>query len=209
MISLIMLGSIINYLTRSTLAVAAPTLLKELHISAQRIFVDHRRLSGRHHVTADLRVCAGCARPEDRVRHFRDRLVAGEYGAFLGRQLAGICLASRAAWVRRRIGQSGGHEGNGGMVSGQGAGTGGRRVQHRSLGGFHVSASAGRLGHSGLQLAGGVRHYRQPGVGLGGAVVVVLSIARQAPRPFGTKRRRTFRPARRSTCRAMARARRW
>src|SRR3954470_22251160 len=36
MISLIMLGSIINYLTRSTLAVAAPTLLKELHISAQQ-----------------------------------------------------------------------------------------------------------------------------------------------------------------------------
>jgi ACS family hexuronate transporter-like MFS transporter len=32
MISLIMLGSVINYLTRSSLAVAAPTLLKELHI---------------------------------------------------------------------------------------------------------------------------------------------------------------------------------
>jgi ACS family hexuronate transporter-like MFS transporter len=35
MISLIMLGSIINYLTRSTLSVAAPTLLQELHISAK------------------------------------------------------------------------------------------------------------------------------------------------------------------------------
>jgi ACS family hexuronate transporter-like MFS transporter len=35
MISLIMLGSIINYLTRSTLAVAAPTLLEQLHISAR------------------------------------------------------------------------------------------------------------------------------------------------------------------------------
>ncbi|HET7535627.1 MAG TPA: MFS transporter [Candidatus Didemnitutus sp.] len=33
MISLLMLGAIINYLTRSTLAVAAPTLLGELHIS--------------------------------------------------------------------------------------------------------------------------------------------------------------------------------
>jgi ACS family hexuronate transporter-like MFS transporter len=32
MISLIMLGSIINYLTRSTLSVAAPTMLKELNI---------------------------------------------------------------------------------------------------------------------------------------------------------------------------------
>ena len=35
MICLIMLGSIINYLTRSTLAVAAPTVLQELHISAK------------------------------------------------------------------------------------------------------------------------------------------------------------------------------
>jgi MFS transporter, ACS family, hexuronate transporter len=36
MISLIMLGSIINYLTRSTLAVAAPTLLKDLHITEKQ-----------------------------------------------------------------------------------------------------------------------------------------------------------------------------
>lgn len=36
MISLVMLGSIINYLTRSTLAVAAPTLMKELHITEQQ-----------------------------------------------------------------------------------------------------------------------------------------------------------------------------
>jgi MFS transporter, ACS family, hexuronate transporter len=35
MIGLVMLGGIINYLTRSTLAVAAPTLLQDLHISAQ------------------------------------------------------------------------------------------------------------------------------------------------------------------------------
>jgi ACS family hexuronate transporter-like MFS transporter len=33
MISLIMLGSVINYLTRSTLSVAAPTMLQQLHIS--------------------------------------------------------------------------------------------------------------------------------------------------------------------------------
>ncbi|WP_395406365.1 MFS transporter [Pseudoduganella sp. UC29_106] len=35
MIGLVMLGAIINYLTRSTLAVAAPTLLKDLNITAQ------------------------------------------------------------------------------------------------------------------------------------------------------------------------------
>ena len=36
MIGLIMLGSMINYLTRSTLAVAAPTLLNDLHIGTQQ-----------------------------------------------------------------------------------------------------------------------------------------------------------------------------
>ena len=36
MISLLMLGSIINYLTRSTLAVAAPTLKVDLHITEQQ-----------------------------------------------------------------------------------------------------------------------------------------------------------------------------
>jgi ACS family hexuronate transporter-like MFS transporter len=36
MMVLLMLGSIINYLTRSTLGVAAPTILKDLHITAQQ-----------------------------------------------------------------------------------------------------------------------------------------------------------------------------
>src|SRR3954466_3957868 len=36
MISLVMIGSIINYLTRSTLGVAAPTILRDLHITAQQ-----------------------------------------------------------------------------------------------------------------------------------------------------------------------------
>src|SRR6187401_526609 len=36
MIALLMVGSIINYLTRSTLGVAAPTILRDLHITAQQ-----------------------------------------------------------------------------------------------------------------------------------------------------------------------------
>ncbi len=36
MISLIMLGATVNYLTRSTLSVAAPTLIKDLHIGPQQ-----------------------------------------------------------------------------------------------------------------------------------------------------------------------------
>src|SRR5437868_5844690 len=36
MMALLMLGSIINYLTRSTLGVAAPTILQDLHITTQQ-----------------------------------------------------------------------------------------------------------------------------------------------------------------------------
>src|SRR4029078_2861366 len=36
MMALLMIGSIITYLTRSTLAVAAPTILQDLHITAQQ-----------------------------------------------------------------------------------------------------------------------------------------------------------------------------
>src|SRR5512132_1308241 len=36
MMALVMIGSIINYLTRSTLGVAAPTILQDLHITAQQ-----------------------------------------------------------------------------------------------------------------------------------------------------------------------------
>src|SRR4051812_50197386 len=36
MIALLMVGSIINYLTRSTLGVAASTILQDLHITAQQ-----------------------------------------------------------------------------------------------------------------------------------------------------------------------------
>ena len=36
MMALLMIGSTINYLTRSTLGVAAPTILQDLHITAQQ-----------------------------------------------------------------------------------------------------------------------------------------------------------------------------
>jgi sugar phosphate permease len=45
MIGLIMLGSIINYLTRSTLSVAAPTLLKDLNIGTAAVLVGRRHVS--------------------------------------------------------------------------------------------------------------------------------------------------------------------
>jgi hypothetical protein len=43
MIGLVMLGAVLNYLTRSTLGVAAPTVLADLHVHrSQGIFLDHR-----------------------------------------------------------------------------------------------------------------------------------------------------------------------
>src|ERR1039457_1797829 len=87
MIGLIMLGSVINYLTRSTLAVAAPTVLKDLHITAQQyswivgafqgailaqpvcgyvqhVAADRVGLPGRDLGTTGLRLRAGRARPQ-------------------------------------------------------------------------------------------------------------------------------------------------
>ena len=55
MIGLLMLGSIINYLTRSTLAVAAPTVLQDLAHHDAAVLLDPRGLPGRDHAAADLR----------------------------------------------------------------------------------------------------------------------------------------------------------
>ena len=89
MIGLIMLGSIVNYLTRSTLAVAAPTLLKDLHITEKQ----YSWIVARFQVAIMLQpfcgLRAGCARPEDRLRHLCPRLVAHQHGARPGAQLAG------------------------------------------------------------------------------------------------------------------------
>ena len=62
MIGLVMLGAIINYLTRSTLAVAAPTLLDgPAHLRAG-VLLDRRDLPDRDHAAADLRLRARRAR---------------------------------------------------------------------------------------------------------------------------------------------------
>ena len=48
--------------------------------------------------------------------------------------------------LRRGIGEPGGHESDVGMVSGAGAGTGRRRLQHRRVGRIDARAAARRLG---------------------------------------------------------------
>ena len=68
MIGLLMVGSIINYLTRSTLAVAAPDAAAGPAHRRAAILLDRRRVHGRDHAAAALRLRARRARPEARLR---------------------------------------------------------------------------------------------------------------------------------------------
>ena len=95
MIGLIMLGSIINYLTRSTLAVAAPTLLADLHITTQQ----YSWILGAFQGAIMLQPICGYVLDvlglKSRLRDLRDRLVAHQHGAWPGAQLAGVRVGLR------------------------------------------------------------------------------------------------------------------
>ena len=91
-----MVGSIINYLTRSTLAVAAPTVLKDLDITTQQ----YSWILSAFQVAIMLQPLCGYVmerhRPEARLRDLRDRVVVHQHGARPRRQLADALRASRA-----------------------------------------------------------------------------------------------------------------
>ena len=112
MIGLVMLGAIINYLTRSTLAVAAPTLLTDLQHHHAGILLDRRHVPDRDHAAADLRLRARRARPQARPGDLRHGLVAHQHGARPGAQLADARRAARPAGIRRGLGESRRHEGD-------------------------------------------------------------------------------------------------
>ena len=178
MMALLMLGSIINYLTRSTLGVAAPTILQDLHITTQQYSWIVGDVPGRDHAAADLRLRPRRRRAEGRVRDVRDRLVVRQHGARPGAQLAGVRGPARAARLRRRLRQPRRHEGDGGVVSRQGARSRRRPLQHRRVGRLDARAAARRVGDSHLQLAGRVRHDRAHRSRVGGAVAGLLPLAR-------------------------------
>ncbi len=202
MIGLVMLGAIINYLTRSTLAVAAPTLLKDLRISAQ----EYSWIVGTFQIAIMLQPICG---------YVLDVLGLKRGLAIFATAWSLISMAHGLAhnWpmlaalrgllgFAEGLGQPGGHEGDRGVVSRAGARPGRRRLQHRRLGGLDAGAAAGGVGDPHLQLADGVCHHGQPGPGLGRAVAVAVSIARDAPAALGRRarayRRRTgVAPARR------------
>jgi ACS family hexuronate transporter-like MFS transporter len=81
MIGLIMLGSIINYLTRSTPSVAAPIMLRNLHITERH----YSWITGAFQGTIMLQPICGYVlergRPENRLRPIRRGVVVCEHGA--------------------------------------------------------------------------------------------------------------------------------
>ena len=81
MIGLLMLGSVVNYLTRSTLAVAAPTLMQQLSLTAQ----EYSWIVGAFQATIMLQPICGYVLDvvglKSRVRDLRDSVVAHQYGA--------------------------------------------------------------------------------------------------------------------------------
>ena len=102
MIGLIMLGSIINYLTRSTLAVAAPTVLEDLHITTQQ----YSWILGAFQGAIMLQPICGYVLDVVGLKIgfaiFAIAWSLHQHGARPGAQLAGARLAARAARLRRR-----------------------------------------------------------------------------------------------------------
>ena len=168
MISLIMLGSILNYLTRNTLSVAQVRLQDTLHITEQQYSWITGGVPGDDHAPADLRVCAGRGGAEDRRGDLRRRVVGDQHGARAGRLVARAGVSARPDGFCGGIGQSVGRESDGGVVPGAGTGTGRRDLQHRRVVRVDAGAAAGGGGDLPVQLADGVRHHRRPGAGVGG-----------------------------------------
>ena len=203
MIGLVMLGGIINYLTRSTLAVAAPTMLGELHISAR----EYSWIVGTFQIAIMLQPICGYVLDvlglQPRAGDLRHRVVVDQHGARPRPQLADARGAARSSWLRRRIRQSRRHEGDRRVVPRARAGPRGRCLQHRRLARIDARPAARRLGDPDLQLADVVRHHRQLRPRVGRALARVLRVAGTPSRAL----RRRARLHRRRTGGAPARRR--
>ena len=198
MIGLLMLGSIINYLTRSTLAVAAPTVLKDLHITTQQ----YSWILGAFQGAIMLQPLCGYVLDGVGLKiGFAIFAIAWSFIS-MAHGLAGswqtLFGPARAAGLRRRLGQPGRDEGDVGMVPGARARPRRRRLQHRRVGRLDARAAARRLGDPDAQLAVRVRAHRRAWARLGGAVAAVLSVARETPGAVGRRNATTSSRARRA-----------
>ena len=184
-IGLIMLGSCINYLTRSTLAVAAPTILQDLKITEKQ----YSWIVGAFQGAIMLQPICG--------------YIMDVIGLRLGFALFAVAwsLVSMAhslahswqafAWLRGLLGFNEGSANPAGMKAtaewfpAKERGIAGGIYNIGASVRVHGCSAAGGLGDSALQLAGIVRDYRRPGPDLGCALAVVLSFTGKTPGPHG------------------------
>ena len=100
MISLLMLGAIINYLTRSTLAVAAPTIMGDLGITTRQ----YSWIVGAFQGAIMLQPICGYVMDVIGLKFgfalFALSLVGHQHGPWPGGQLDGTLLAARAPRAR-------------------------------------------------------------------------------------------------------------
>jgi ACS family hexuronate transporter-like MFS transporter len=178
MIGLLMIGSIINYLTRSTLGVAAPTILQDLHITAQQYSWIVSTFQGA------IMLQPICGYVLDVVG-----LKTGFAMFAIAWSLVSMAHGLARSWpafavLRGLLGFAEGCANPAGMK----ATAEWFPARERGLAGglFNIGASVGsmlapparRVGHSRLQLAGGVRHDRPHRSRVGGAVAGLLPLAR-------------------------------
>ena len=182
MMGLLMIGSIINYLTRSTLAVAAPTVLKDLDITTQQ----YSWIASGFQVAIMLQPICGYVM--DTIGLKLGFAIFATAWSFIcmatrpGRQLADAVWPARAPRICRGLGESGGDEGDLGMVSGERAWPCRRVLQHGRVARVDARGTARRVGDSDAQLAVRLRPYRSDWPRLGRALAGVLSAAGEASR---------------------------
>ena len=147
MISLLMLGAIINYLTRSTLAVAAPTVLKDLEITTQQ----YSWIVGAFQGAIMLQPICGYVLDVIGLKFgFAIFAIAWSFIS-MAHGLAGSWTA--LFWLRGLLGLAEGSANPAGMKATSewfpraGARPGRRRLQHRRVVRVDARAAARRVGH--------------------------------------------------------------
>ena len=199
MMGLLMVGSIINYLTRSTLAVAAPTVLKDLDITTQQ----YSWIVGAFQVAIMLQPICGYVMDILGLKlgfaifaiawSFISMAhgLAGNWQTLFGlRGLLGFAEGSA---------NPGRHEGDVGVVPGDRARPRRRLLQHRRLARLDAGGAAGGVGDPDPQLAVRVRDHRRDRPRLGGAVAAVLPVAVEAHARSRRANATTSSPGRRRT----------
>ena len=161
MISLITIGTILNYLTRTTLGVAAPTLMGDLGITEK----EYSWVTGFFQAGIMLQPVAG---------YVMDLIgLKLGFGLFaLAWSVIMMLHGAASSWPMLaalrgadgsggRLGAARRHEGGGRVVSGEGARIRRWLLQHRRLVWFDAGGAAGRLGHPVSTAGAGLRDRRR------------------------------------------------